>query len=1576
MADAAHCSFCSRIDPSVTVICDGRCLMCNRCQSSHDIRRLLISVCDEGINNNSNKHNDLQYATNVFCPLCELELVPSMLANIKSFRKERSGNSNFNKNNNSLSSSNTKKLGISKLALHIIIKRYLNNNDEKVEKLLSKNLPTLVESTVTISSLTPLTTLSLFCESIIEIWSDYCSNRLEPLTITIVRMINKRKTTLTNKEFRMKNLLDYLKLTNYEIDSHMIKTEPDLATSIQTGLYLFGYLTGMKPNSNNNYIRTSHSILATTLLVFLSNDSCFKRGCILSTNNEPTVADVKNKFGSRFIFRPISLRLVIKALKYLIMNDEPYWTCAALKPECTEYGLQMPWTNESISKLLKLILTCSTNRIKRGGNATSRTANNTIVNARMKTALMRAEATWGLICDLNKKGFDDMNLLTDKKINDDITLTNCNSNNINDPNNTPGSRLNSRQPEVDISNPDVTFDDNESNNIDNTTNDNNIRNYYSKKDHELLKQTHLALNSDNNIDDNNHILTFDAALNHASNSTADVYLVVMTAISAWECELTYIQDKLRKAKISSMRRKAIKGTYQSSFAELSIPEHHSMNRLIKFYKQKNIERVLYEREMDREKERMKQKEEELQKQVLEKQAAKDARQQARQQRQSGNNNNTNNNNTNTLSKNDDNNKSQLNEKDSNNCDTNGILQDKEKKEKLKKLMDEKWQHERQSTVFVDWNEVREMKLNRQFTFSIPTTLMNKSDAELNYHFYKILHSKNISESFSQVEEEWNEFGMVDMDLLPLYGLPNNIDYINMTTQSANKSISDSNLKDSNDIPTSAVIFHPQPEEYENEIKDINKFRVDEDTGMNYDDNHSDNRHSLQYSRIFNRLSSQLRVSAPTLSRVKSTALINSDDNKILPNINFDDSLRIIGVAERKRIEDKKIKSESHTDGFGSINSTSKTSYNINKLKNDVEMDKVTSSLPGLSSISNIALLPGVRWEHQSPSDISALKLSLLSASVDNNSSSSTPTSLNSNSISQNISDIILNIKNHGYHLDQTQKKHVETELIQSENRNSNVNFIDIMDSKLDGSDVFTKTGLLEPLKASDKWDDNQFDEIYNSINQYHKGNLRNKESTHRSAQIGANKLNIDVGYLKNKRSLVSSASEDNLFSTYDRFEDNNLAYTSDFNRNNYNNNLSVLELAKDEGLLDVSDVLKIDTELNVSERARHRLLRGVTSWQESSLNFKKSINSNNNMMNKLTYMPSLLEREIAPVGNQSRKKIDLSHYANIRPNEIPHIIDEGVECIILRDAKIGESQKNMNNLKQLLSKMFNLTQMNKVKLLDISGNSFAYKDAEVLCESMSCSNGMQQLIEFLARNNKLRDLGTAKLLENILGCNKDHCLKKIDISNNAINFNCGKVVKTLALFKNLIILDLSWNEITLVNNIQVVELTDCLKKLQTLEILSLAYNRIQDKGAIILLETCNNFMKNLKVLDISYCFITSLTIPSLLTYIESSKVLTNNDDCIESKSDAIQSSLEVLLLFGAIFLPEEKETLNLISNNSDVKIFNSGHYNGIDIIEDYYTYPALNILPSEWLQYRKEQQPVRENEDDDSTATSTTSNTT
>ena len=41
---------------------------------------------------------------------------------------------------------------------------------------------------------------------------------------------------------------------------------------------------------------------------------------------------------------------------------------------------------------------------------------------------------------------------------------------------------------------------------------------------------------------------------------------------------------------------------------------------------------------------------------------------------------------------------------------------------------------------------------------------------------------------------------------------------------------DSNLKDSNDIPTSAVIFHPQPEEYENEIIE----QEFDDTGVIYE----------------------------------------------------------------------------------------------------------------------------------------------------------------------------------------------------------------------------------------------------------------------------------------------------------------------------------------------------------------------------------------------------------------------------------------------------------------------------------------------------------------------------------------------------------------------------------------------------------------------------------------------------------------------------------------------------------------------------------------------------------------------
>ena len=66
---AANCSFCSRPNDSIQVLCDSRCLLCARCQQSKAVCTLLIN-CNE-----SNKR----------CPICSGPMAPNMIKIIDGF---------------------------------------------------------------------------------------------------------------------------------------------------------------------------------------------------------------------------------------------------------------------------------------------------------------------------------------------------------------------------------------------------------------------------------------------------------------------------------------------------------------------------------------------------------------------------------------------------------------------------------------------------------------------------------------------------------------------------------------------------------------------------------------------------------------------------------------------------------------------------------------------------------------------------------------------------------------------------------------------------------------------------------------------------------------------------------------------------------------------------------------------------------------------------------------------------------------------------------------------------------------------------------------------------------------------------------------------------------------------------------------------------------------------------------------------------------------------------------------------------------------------------------------------------
>jgi hypothetical protein len=83
MSSNAKCSFCSGIDRSVHVICEGMCLVCTGCQKSSGIKQVL-SRCLDAIDINGH----------VLCPICEEPMAPNMINDIKSFYISANSDSN------------------------------------------------------------------------------------------------------------------------------------------------------------------------------------------------------------------------------------------------------------------------------------------------------------------------------------------------------------------------------------------------------------------------------------------------------------------------------------------------------------------------------------------------------------------------------------------------------------------------------------------------------------------------------------------------------------------------------------------------------------------------------------------------------------------------------------------------------------------------------------------------------------------------------------------------------------------------------------------------------------------------------------------------------------------------------------------------------------------------------------------------------------------------------------------------------------------------------------------------------------------------------------------------------------------------------------------------------------------------------------------------------------------------------------------------------------------------------------------------------------------------------------------
>ena len=77
-----------------------------------------------------------------------------------------------------------------------------------------------------------------------------------------------------------------------------MQVDPPIQASTNGALFLFSRLVGLRPKPQPS-VRPCHGVLATTLLVMMTNDTCIKAQRILSNDNKPSAEEARTKVCKR-----------------------------------------------------------------------------------------------------------------------------------------------------------------------------------------------------------------------------------------------------------------------------------------------------------------------------------------------------------------------------------------------------------------------------------------------------------------------------------------------------------------------------------------------------------------------------------------------------------------------------------------------------------------------------------------------------------------------------------------------------------------------------------------------------------------------------------------------------------------------------------------------------------------------------------------------------------------------------------------------------------------------------------------------------------------------------------------------------------------------------------------------------------------------------------------------------------------------------------------------------------------------------------------------------------------------------
>lgn len=359
-ADEAICGFCSREENSVQVICEGRCLICNRCQHLSSIRKLLYDVlinANKQISEDSDPHKPQ-------CPLCSNPLAPNMIQIIKTFHVKTHPTGRLLGEMDSSYSPNILhgflkkfyqtygegKTDFSNIAsdsdnVDIIQINNGSNGKQKQDKIVLKKdtgpklraefygmFPTArPEQVVEFSS-------DCYCHQ----WAALLRNSNESLSSMAMKLCSRKKASQRSNDTKIFGMLDFFtpKKTN-PVDSPYF--------------YLFGKLLGVYPHKVE-MVRPASGQISTVIFVLVYCEKCLQNGFIYDISTDyPNVVELRQRMGSTPGRRLVSIRKAIKIIQLMIDLVEPRWMMSNSLSACMEFNAPLPWRSNALSKLYHLL---------------------------------------------------------------------------------------------------------------------------------------------------------------------------------------------------------------------------------------------------------------------------------------------------------------------------------------------------------------------------------------------------------------------------------------------------------------------------------------------------------------------------------------------------------------------------------------------------------------------------------------------------------------------------------------------------------------------------------------------------------------------------------------------------------------------------------------------------------------------------------------------------------------------------------------------------------------------------------------------------------------------------------------------------------------------------------------------------------------------------------------------------------------------------------------------------------------------------------------------------------------------